>query len=151
MRLRHRTRGATWSRTTRTGGGPMRAMAIEEFGGPDKLRAMALPRPRPGRGELLVRAVAAGVNRVDCKIREGLLAEAFPHRFPLVPGWDVAGVVEEFGEGASGFRKGDRVFACARRETIQWGCYAEYVAVSERSLAPMPTKLLFEEAASVPL
>jgi len=129
----------------------MRAMAILEFGGPDKLRPMGLPQPTPDKGELLIRVVSAGVNPVDCMIRSGSLARHIPCQFPLVPGWDVAGVVEEYGPGASRFRKGDRVWACARKAQAQWGCYAEYVAVAEDSVAQMPAKLLFEEAASVPL
>lgn len=129
----------------------MRAIAIEGFGGPEKLRPMALARPRPEAGQVLVRVVAAGVNPVDWMIREGRLAQYLPHHFPLVLGWDVAGVVEEFGAGASRFRKGDKVFGCARKSSVQWGCYAEYVSLPERALAPMPAKLLFEEAAAVPV
>jgi NADPH:quinone reductase-like Zn-dependent oxidoreductase len=129
----------------------MRAIAFEEFGGPDKLRPMALPRPKPERGEVLVKVVAAGVNPVDWMIREGGLAPYLAHRFPVIPGWDVAGVVEEFGAGATRFRKGDRVFGCARKPSVQWGCYAEFVSVPEPALAAMPAKLLFEEAAGVPV
>ena len=129
----------------------MRAIAIKEFGGADKLRAMDLPRPKAGKGEVLVRVVAAGVNPVDWKIREGYLKEMLPHAFPLVPGWDVAGVVEELGEGVSRFRRGEKVWAYARKATVQWGTYAEYVAVAESSASLMPVKLLFEEAATVPL
>ncbi len=131
----------------------MRAMAIDGFGDPGKkLKATELPRPRPGRGEVLIRVVAAGVNPVDWKICRGVLREMFPHRFPLVPGWDVAGVVEEFGEGAAQrLRKGDRVWAYARKPTVQWGCYAEYVTLPEANVGLMPSKLLFEEAAAVPL
>ncbi len=129
----------------------MRAVAITEFGGPDKLRAMDLPRPKPGRGEILLRVVASGVSPMDWKIREGLLAGAFPHHFPLVPGWDAAGVVEELGEGTSRWRKGDRVWAYTRRPEIQWGTYAEFVTVLERNASLMPARLLFEEAAAVPM
>ena len=60
-------------------------------------------------------------------------------------------MVEEFGERATHFRKGDRVWAFARKPTIQWGCYAEYVAVPEPSVAIMPSKLLYEEAAAMPM
>jgi NADPH2:quinone reductase len=129
----------------------MRAIAIEDFGGPENLKPMALPRPPAGKGEILIHVVAAGVNRVDCLIREGHLEGRFPHHFPLIPGWDVAGVVEEIGEGCTRFRKGDRVWALAMKPTLQWGCYAEYVGVPEGQIAHMPAKLLFEEAAGVPL
>ena len=129
----------------------MRAIGIREFGNPESLRPMALPRPSPAKGEVLIRVVSAGVNPVDCMIRAGRLDGQFPHHFPLIPGWDLAGVVEEFGDDAGRFRLGDRVWACARKPTAQWGSYAEYVSVSEDHVSQMPAKLLFEEAASVPL
>lgn len=129
----------------------MRAIAIDEFGGPEKLKLVELPRPKPGKGEILIKVVAAGVNPVDYKIREGMLEGRLPHAFPLIPGWDVAGVVEEQGEGTGRFRRGDRVWAYARKPTVQWGCYADYVTLTEENVALMPAKLLFEEAASIPL
>lgn len=129
----------------------MRAIAIDAFGGRDRLQLRDLPRPGPSRGEVLVRVVAAGVNPVDWKIREGLLKDAFPHAFPLIPGWEAAGVVEELGEGTARLRKGDRVWTYARKPVIQGGTYAEYVVVPETSCGLMPANLLFEEAAGVPL
>ncbi len=129
----------------------MRSMAIEDFGDLDRLKPMDLPRPKPARGELLVRVVAAGVNPVDWNIVEGRLEGVLPHAFPLIPGWDVAGVIEELGEGTGRFRRGERVWAYARKPVVQWGCYAEYAALPEASVALMPTGLLFEEAAGVPL
>jgi NADPH2:quinone reductase len=128
----------------------MKAVAIQAFGGPEALALTELPRPKPERGEVLIRMLAAGINPVDWKIRQGLLSPAVPHGFPLIPGWDVAGVVEELGDGCQQFRKGDRVFAYARKPHIQWGTYAEYVAVAERHVALMPPSLLFEEAAAIP-
>ena len=128
----------------------MKAVAINAFGGPEVLVVTDLPRPKADRGEILIRTVAAGVNPVDWKIREGSLSPRVPHGFPLIPGWDVAGVVDELGEGCQRFRKGDRVFAYARKPHIQWGTYAEYVAVPERHVALMPPNLLFEEAAAIP-
>jgi NADPH2:quinone reductase len=110
---------------------------------------MELPEPRPAAGEVLIRTVAAGVNPVDWKLREGSLAR-LPHAFPLIPGWDVAGVVEELGEGCHRLRKGQRVFAYARKPFLQWGTYAECVTVPEAHAAAMPASLLFEEAAAVP-
>lgn len=129
----------------------MRAVSTLEFGGLEKLRLAELPRPKPGRGEILVRSVAAAVNPVDWKIVSGAMRDRLPHRFPLVPGWDVAGIVEEIGEGSSRFRKGDKVWAYARKGVVQWGTFAEYVAVPDASAAAIPPRLLFEEAASVPL
>ena len=80
------------------------------------------------------------MNPVDWKVREGRLSPRVPHGFPLIPGWDVAGVVDELGEGCQTFRKGDRVFAYARKPLVQWGTYAEYVAVAERHVALMPAE-----------
>jgi len=128
----------------------MRAVVIEEFGGRDKLTRTDLPRPRPAAGEVLLRVVAAGVNPVDCYIREGRLAGLYPHAFPLIPGVDVAGVIEEFGDDTARFRRGDRVWAFVRKPVLQGGCYAEYVSVPEDQLAVMPSKLLFEEAGGIP-
>ena len=75
----------------------MKAIAIHTFGGPETLVVRDLPQPKPGPGEVLIRTVAAGVNPVDWKMREGSLSR-MPHAFPLIPGWDVAGVVDELGE-----------------------------------------------------
>ncbi len=129
----------------------MRAIAIEEFGGPEKLKLMDLPDPKAGKGEVLVRVVAAGVNPVDWKICQGLLKGGFPHGFPLIPGWDVAGTIEDLGEGVTGFRKGERVWAYTRKPVIQWGAYAQWIVLPESSVSWIPPKLLFEEAAAVPL
>jgi len=129
----------------------MRAIAIESFGGPDRLRLTDLPRPKPARGEVLVRTVAAGVNPADWKIREGWVEDRLPHAFPLIPGWDLAGVVDEIGENTSRFRKGDKVWAYARKPVVQWGTYAEFVSVREDHAALMPSAYLFEEAAAVPM
>ena len=129
----------------------MRAVAIESFGGPDRLHLTDLPRPKAGKAEVLVRTVAVGVNPADWKIREGYLDGRMPHAFPLVPGWDVAGVVDEIGEGTSRFRKGDKVWAYARKPVLQWGTYADFVAVREDHAALMPSAYLFEEAAAVPM
>jgi NADPH:quinone reductase len=127
----------------------LKAIAIHAFGGPETLALRDLPQPRPGPGEVLIRTVAAGVNPVDWKMREGSLSR-MPHAFPIIPGWDVAGVVDELGEGCQRFRKGQRVFAYARKPFLQWGTYAECVAVPERHVAAMPANLLFEEAAAIP-
>jgi len=128
----------------------VRSVAIQEFGGPEKVKLSDRPRPKPGRGEVLIHTVAASVNPIDWKIREGLLKDVVPHAFPIVLGCDVAGIVEELGEGVARLRKGDKVWAYARKPVVQWGTWAEYVAVPETSAALLPPRLLFEEAAAVP-
>ncbi len=129
----------------------MRAVAIREFGGPEQVKLTDLPRPKPGRGEILIRVVAAGVNPIDWKTREGLLAGVVPHTFPIVLGCDVAGIVEELGEGAGRSRKGDKVWALVRKSVVQWGTFAEFVSVADSSASILPARLLFEEAAAVPM
>ncbi|RJQ86880.1 MAG: NADP-dependent oxidoreductase [Desulfobacteraceae bacterium] len=129
----------------------MKACFIEDFGGREKLKVADLPRPHAGEGEVLVRIHAAGVNPVDFKIREGWLKDLFPHRFPLILGWDLAGVVEAVGPNAGRFKPGDSVYAYARLPELQKGTYAEYMALPEGRLARKPNRLSMIEAASIPL
>lgn len=129
----------------------MRAMAIEEFGGPDKIRLMDLPKPVFGPDSVLIRAAAAGVNPVDWKIREGRQMARYPHHFPLILGWDVAGVVEEVGPAVTRFEPGDKVCAYARKSCVEWGTYAEWVAVAEESVAKAPANTDLVTAAALPL
>jgi NADPH:quinone reductase-like Zn-dependent oxidoreductase len=129
----------------------MRAIAIEKFGGPEVLQLVDRPDPLVGPDVVLVRARAAGVNPVDYKIREGGLESRYPCHFPLVPGWDVAGVVESVGPAVTEFAPGDEVMGYVRRDHIQWGTYAELVPAPVRTLAPKPPSLDWAEAAALPL
>lgn len=129
----------------------MRAVGITEFGGIEKLQVLDLPKPSPKEKEILVKVKAAGVNPVDWKIREGYLQKMIPHAFPLVLGWDVAGVVEELGAGVTRFKVGDAVMAYCRKDVVQWGAYAEWVAFPESCAAKKPQILSFAEAATVPV
>jgi len=129
----------------------MRAIGIERFGGPAELGLLDLPRSRPGFGEVLLRVVAAGVDPLDAALCQGRLRTAAEPAFPLVPGWQAAGVIESIGEGTAGVRRGERVVACTFDETTHRGCYAEHVVLSETRVARMPTRFLYEEAAAVPL
>jgi len=126
----------------------MKAIAIMDFGGRNRLQLMELPRPEAGAGEVLIKVHAAGVNPVDWKIREGLLRTRLPHQFPVILGWDAAGVVET---GGKKFRPGDEVYAYCRKPIVQHGAYADYIAVPESSVALKPRKFSFLEAAAVPL
>ncbi|HEV7211707.1 MAG TPA: NADP-dependent oxidoreductase [Blastococcus sp.] len=127
-------------------------MAYDEFGDDDVLRLRTdLPDPPVGPDTVLVRVHAAGVNPVDMAIRAGHLASAFPHHFPIVPGWDVAGVVEAAGPAVVAFAPGDEVFGYVRRDDVQWGTAAEFVPAPQRCLARKPESLSFAEAGALPL
>ncbi|MCW2700810.1 MAG: NADPH:quinone reductase, Zinc-containing alcohol dehydrogenase superfamily [Blastococcus sp.] len=130
----------------------MKGMAYDRFGGADVLRLRGdLPDPPVGPDTVLVRVHAAGVNPVDLSVREGHLAGAFPHHFPIIPGWDVAGVVEAVGPAVVAFRPGDEVFGYVRRDDVQWGTTAELVPAPQRCLAHKPDALSFAEAGALPL
>jgi len=129
----------------------MRAAAIEEFGGPERIKVMDLPKPVLGPDHILIRTAAAGMNPVDWKVREGRQMSRYPHHFPLILGWDVAGVVEEVGDAVTSFQPGDRVAAYARKSCVEWGTYAEWVTVAEEAAAIAPTSVDLVHAAALPL
>ncbi|WP_431038981.1 NADP-dependent oxidoreductase [Streptomyces sp. P6-2-1] len=128
----------------------MRALVQTGFGGPEVLRLDRVPRPAPVPTEILVRVRAAGVNPVDWKTREGLGAAASLASPPLVPGWDVAGTVEEVGTGVTLYKPGDAVLGMPWFPRTAGAC-AEYVTAPARQFAPIPKGLDFEEAAALPL
>ena len=130
----------------------MRGIAFDEYGAESVLRLRDdLPDPPVGPDTVLVRVYAAGVNPVDLGIRGGHLASAFPHHFPIVPGWDVAGVVESAGPAVVDFAPGDEVLGYVRRDDVQWGTTAEFVPAPQRCLAHKPESLSFAEAGALPL
>jgi NADPH:quinone reductase-like Zn-dependent oxidoreductase len=129
----------------------MKAIRVYAFGDNDQLKYEDAPDPVAGEGEVLVRVRAIGVNPVDHKIVRGYLGGFIPTTMPFIPGWDVAGEVVGRGHGARRFEVGDRVWAYARRPTIEHGTYAELIALPEAYVAAMPTSASFEQAAGVPL
>jgi len=125
---------------------------MNQYGGPDVLKFTAdAPEPKVGPDSVLVRARAAGVNPVDWKIREGKLDGLFPTDFPVIPGWDVAGVVERTGPAVSEFSPGDEVIGYVREDHVGRGTYAELVAAPVRTLGRKPSRLSWAEAAGLPL
>lgn len=127
----------------------MKAIVIDRYGGSDELRVRDMPLPDLGPTDLMIKVFAASVNPVDWKIREGYLKESISYRFPLILGWDAAGIVSAVGPEVTCFSIGDKVFS--RTDIRRNGTYAEFVAVDEKYVARMPANLSFEEAASVPL
>ncbi|MFE2133140.1 NADP-dependent oxidoreductase [Streptomyces sp. NPDC059466] len=118
-----------------------KAMAFSEYGTPEVLRPSQVTPPEPAPGQVRSRVRAASVNPLDLKVRSGLMAQAVPARFPVVPGLDAAGVVDAVGEGA-GAAVGDEVLGFA-----VGGSYAEY-ALLVRPVAKPPA-LSWEVAASL--
>ena len=128
----------------------MKAIRIHNYGGPEVLQYEDAPRPKPQAGEVVVRVHAAGVNPIDWKVREGHMKDFWPHKFPLTPGWDLSGLVEEVGPAtARRFKKGDEVYSVP--DASRDGAYAEYIVVRESELALKPKSLHHVRAAAVPL
>ena len=127
----------------------MKAIRIHNYGGPEVLQYEDAPRPEPQAGEVLVRVHAAGVNPIDWKVREGHMKDFWPHKFPLILGWDLSGVVEELGRGVSRFKIGDEVYSIP--DPTRNGAYADYIVVRESELALKPNSLHHIRAAAVPL
>jgi len=122
----------------------MRAAAIDHFGGPEVLHTQTLPVPRPKRNEVLIRLDAAGIGVWDPFVREGGL-EPGKRGFPFVIGNDGAGNVVAIGSEVTRVKVGDRVYAYS----MKGGFYAEYVAVSEAHVAPVPAGLKSDEAGAL--
>lgn len=130
----------------------MRAAVYDEFGGVENLRVTEVADPPMGPDTVLVRVRATSVNPVDWKIRQGHLRGAFPHHLPIIPGWDVAGVVEAVGPAVrTGVAVGDEVFGYVRRDDVHQGTTAELVPAPERTVVAKPATASFEEAAALPL
>ena len=127
----------------------MKAVRIHAFGGPEVLVYEDAPRPSPGPAEVLMRIHAAGVNPVDWKVREGYFREKTNYSLPLIPGWDLSGVVETLGEGVAGFKNGEEVYS--RPDTTRDGAYAEFIVVKESEVAFKPKSIDHIHAAAIPL
>ncbi|WP_405427690.1 NAD(P)-dependent alcohol dehydrogenase [Streptomyces erythrochromogenes] len=128
----------------------MKAIVQDGYGPPEVLRVEEVDRPVPGRGEVLVRVRAAGVDQGVWHLMAGLpyaLRPVFGLRAPRVriPGMDLAGLVEAVGPDVTRVRPGDEVYGSCT------GSFAEYACAKENSLAPKPAGLGFEEAATVPV
>jgi NADPH:quinone reductase-like Zn-dependent oxidoreductase len=127
----------------------MRAIAEDEFGGPVAL--MTLPVPEIGTGEVLIHIRAAGVNPFDWKVADGALTDEKEHRFPLILGFDAAGVVERVGSDVRGLSEGDEVYGYLSKPVMGEGAYAEYVRTPATIVAKKPQTVGFAEAAALPM
>jgi len=126
-----------------------RAVLIRAYGGAAAAEVAEITSPTAAQGQVLVRVRAAGVNGIDWKVREGHMKDFWPHKFPLILGWDLSGVVEELGRGVSRFKIGDEVYSVP--DSTRNGAYADYIVVRESELALKPNSLHHIRAAAVPL
>ncbi|WP_119070853.1 quinone oxidoreductase family protein [Rubrobacter indicoceani] len=122
----------------------MRAIVVEEFGGPEVLQLAEVERPEPGEGEVLIKVAASGVNYADTMRRRNEYLKK--QDVPFIPGSEVAGTVEAVGSGVTDFSEGDRVVNLGND-----GGYAEYAVAPSATLIPIPDDLDFDEAAAIPL
>lgn len=130
----------------------MKAVVYRSYGGPEVLELAELPEPKMHVDSVLVRVKTAGVNPADLGNQAGATAGSVETYFPVIPGWDIAGVVERAGLGAPDFAPGDEVIGYLRGEVQrQHGGYAELVSADVRTLVPRPRSLTWEQGAALPL
>src|SRR3954452_5524354 len=125
----------------------MRAVVAHEYGAPDVLKLEQVPRPEPNQDEALVRVITSSVNPADPLTLSGKYAKEFGTHLPLIPGYDIAGVVEKTGANVTKLKVGDAVYGYP----TFGGGWADYVAVKEWEVAAKPKSLNFVEAAAVPM
>src|SRR5262245_51945169 len=121
----------------------MKAIRVEQFGGPEVMKLQDLPDPRADQGQLVVRIKASGVNPVDTYIRSGTYARK--PNLPYTPGADGAGIVESAGANVKRFKPGDRVYVVGSIS----GTYAELSVCTEPRVFPLPAKTTFAQGAAM--
>ena len=126
----------------------MKAIVINQYGESEELVKEELEKPEIKANQLLIEMYATSINPIDWKIRAGYMADSMQQDFPLILGWDAAGVVKEVGSDVEKFKVGDEVFA---RPSLENGSYTEYLAVDENLVALKPKNISFNEAAVTPL
>ncbi len=142
------TLGHLSSHTARADEKPMmKAVVAHEYGGPEVLKFENVPRPEPKENEALVRVIASGVNPADPLTLSGKYAREFGTHLPLIPGYDIAGIVEKTGVKVTKLKAGDAIYGYP----TFGGGWAEYVIVIEGEIAAKPASLNFTEAAAVPM
>jgi NADPH:quinone reductase-like Zn-dependent oxidoreductase len=119
-----------------------RQVRFDHYGGVEVLELTEVDRPAPADGELLLSVKAAGINPFDYKLRLGVMADSLPIEFPSALGTDVAGVVEEIGEGVDRFIVGDEIVG----STGTFGSFADLVVVPLKNALPKPSSVSWEVA-----
>src|SRR5213082_3878367 len=125
----------------------MRAVVAHEYGAPEVLKLEQVQRPEPKEDEALVRVIASGVNPADPLTLSGKYAKEFGTHLPLIPGYDIAGVIEKTGANVTKLRVGDAVYGYP----TFGGGWADYITIKEWEVAVKPRSLNFVEAAAIPM
>src|SRR6058998_1538832 len=125
----------------------MKAVVAHQYGAPEVLKFEEIPRPEPKENEALVRVIASGVNPADPLTLSGKYAREFGTHLPLIPGYDIAGIVEKTGLKVTKLKAGDAIYGYP----TFGGGWADYVAVTEGEVAAKPASLNFTKAAAVPM
>ena len=123
----------------------MKAILLSRTGNPSVLEHVEVATPRPGEGEVLVRADTIGVSMPEVLVRKGAYAWMPP--LPAIPGIEMSGTIAECGPSVADRAVGDKVFVGARDLPVRAGCYAEYIAVPARAAHPLPPGCDLEAAA----
>ena len=129
----------------------MRALLFNRYGAPDVLELAELPTPEAKAGEVLVRLHFSAVNPVDAGVRAGRILPDEPERFPMMLGWDGAGLVEAVERDVTGLRPGDRVMAISAPLASGIGLHAEYAALPLEQVVALSGNVSLKEAAATPL
>ena len=125
----------------------MKAIRVHNFGGSEQLKyENNVPRPEPEENQVLVKVKTVGVNPLDSYVRTGGFG---PQPFPYIPGMDFAGIVEKVGSKVSSVKEGDRVYGSTTEGMNN--AYAEYVAVKENFVHPLPNELSYSQGAAIPV
>ena len=127
----------------------MKAIRFHEYGGPDVLRLEDVDLPVPSSGQVRVRVAGTSFNGVDANIRAGFMQGPMPLTLPHVPGLDVAGTIDELGEGVTDLKVGDSVVGFL--PFVENGAAAEYVLAAAEGLAHAPTTIPLADAAALPV
>ena len=129
----------------------MKAIIYRRYGGPEVLELAEVPDPKLAQNSVLIGVKAAALNPADHVLQAGLGDSIMDAWFPVIPGWDVAGVVERVGAGVREFAAGDEVIGFVREEILHHGTYAEKISSPASTLVRKPHNATWAQAAGLPL
>jgi NADPH:quinone reductase-like Zn-dependent oxidoreductase len=129
----------------------VKAIIYRQYGGPEVLELAEVTDPKLAQNSVLIRVKAAALNPADQVLQAGLGDSIMDAWFPVIPGWDVAGVVERVGAGVTEFAAGDEVIGFVREEILRHGTYAEKISVPASTLVRKPRNATWAQAAGLPL